>query len=83
MIALIAFFGTLWGRVAVAGGFLAALIAAWVGFAIHYEHKGAAAVIQKSKLEGQKINEKNRSITDRAREPGAFDRLRKDSCRDC
>jgi hypothetical protein len=83
MIGLIAFFGTLWGRVAVAGGILAALIAAWAGFASHYKSKGAASVIQASRIEGQKINEKNRSVTVRAQQPGAFDRLRRESCRDC
>jgi hypothetical protein len=47
MMELIAFFGTLWGRVAVAGGIVATLLAAWVGFAIHYEHKGAAKAVAK------------------------------------
>ena len=47
MIGLIAFFGTLWGRVAVAGGILAALIAAWAGFAHHYRQQGESRVLQK------------------------------------
>jgi len=47
MIGLIAFFGTLWGRVAVAGGILAALIAAWAGFAAHYKGVGESRVLQK------------------------------------
>lgn len=47
MIGLIAFFGTLWGRVAVAGGILAALIAAWAGFAHHYRQQGESRVLHK------------------------------------
>lgn len=47
MIGLIAFFGTLWGRVAVAGGILAALLAAWAGFAHHYRKQGESRVLQK------------------------------------
>lgn len=47
MIGLIAFFGTLWGRMAVAGGILAALIAAWAGFAHHYRTQGESRVLQK------------------------------------
>ena len=47
MIGLIAFFGTLWGRVAVAGGILAALIAAWAGFAAHYKGVGESRILAK------------------------------------
>jgi len=47
MIGLIAFFGTIPGRVAVAGGILAALIAAWAGFAHHYKKIGESRVLEK------------------------------------
>jgi hypothetical protein len=47
MMELITFFGTLWGRVAVAGGIFATLLAAWVGFAWHFENKGAAQAVAK------------------------------------
>ena len=47
MMALIDFFGTLWGRVAVGGGIVALLLAAWTGFAWHYENKGAAKAVAK------------------------------------
>lgn len=47
MIGLITFFGTLWGRAAVAGGICAALAYAWLGFAWHYEKKGESRVLAK------------------------------------
>lgn len=45
MIAMITFFGTLWGRVAVAGGIFAALIGAWLAFAAHYRSQGESRVL--------------------------------------
>lgn len=47
MIGLIAFFGTIPGRLTVAGGIFAALITAWAAFAWHYEKKGEAKVLAK------------------------------------
>jgi len=47
MIGLITFFGTLWGRVAVAGGIFAALVTAWLAFAHHYTSLGESRVLAK------------------------------------
>jgi hypothetical protein len=47
MIGLIAFFGTIPGRLAVAGGIFAALVGAWLGFAHHYRQQGESRVLQK------------------------------------
>ena len=42
-----------------------------------------AEVFQESKQEGAKANARSQKIHSTARAPGAADRLRKDSCRDC
>jgi hypothetical protein len=77
------FFGSLIGRVALAGGLFASFVA-WRAWDIHQQRSiGAERIIQTSKAEGKKINEKNRAVTNRSEQPGAFDRLRRDSCRDC
>lgn len=47
MLGLVTFFGSLWGRVAVAGGILAALLAAWAAFAHHYRQQGESRVLEK------------------------------------
>ncbi|CCB64483.1 hypothetical protein [Hyphomicrobium sp. MC1] len=47
MIGLITFAGTLWGRVAVAGGIFAALVTAWLAFAAHYKAIGESRVLAK------------------------------------
>lgn len=68
MIWLIDFFGTLWGRVAVAGGIFAALLAAWTAFAWHYENKGAAkavaAIEQRTNANVEKAQAARRSVKD-------------------
>lgn len=66
MIGLIDFFGTLWGRVAVAGGIFATLLGLWFGFALHYEHKGAAkavaAIEQRTNANVEKAQAARRSV---------------------
>jgi hypothetical protein len=63
MIGLITFFGTLWGRVAVAGGIFAALVTAWLAFAAHYKAIGESRVLAQIE-KGTAINVKK---ADRAR----------------
>lgn len=36
---------TLWARIAATGGLVALVLGAWVSFALHYEHKGAAKAV--------------------------------------
>jgi hypothetical protein len=45
--------------------------------------KGAAMVYEDAKREGRQINAKNEAIRQKAKQPGAADRLLRDSCRDC
>jgi hypothetical protein len=45
--------------------------------------EGAERVVATSKIEGKKNADKARKAHERARTPGAAERLLKDSCRDC
>lgn len=45
--------------------------------------EGAANVVADAKAQGQKNAENSRKAHQKAREPGAADRLLRDSCRDC
>lgn len=47
------------------------------------EQRGANKLIAKSQIEGTKANVKNATIRDRARTPGAAERMRREACRDC
>ncbi|HPE81955.1 hypothetical protein [Denitromonas sp.] len=47
------------------------------------EQRGAAKVVSASKKAGAKANATNREVRRRAAEPGAFERLLEESCRDC
>ena len=62
---------------------LAILGAAWFGFARHYENKGAAHVVEASQKAGEIANAKNEEVRAATGKPGAFERLRKQACRDC
>lgn len=44
---------------------------------------GADRVITSSVKQGEKANEKNARIREQTKRPGAFERLLRDSCRDC
>lgn len=78
-----AWLGTLIGQICTGGAIVALILTAWLSFAHHYENKGAAKVIETSKVEGKKINAKNESVRARADRPGAAQRVRKNYCRDC
>ncbi len=47
------------------------------------EQRGASKVLAVSKQAGARANEINRKVRAAARQPGAFERLLKSSCRDC
>lgn len=47
------------------------------------EQRGASKVVAASKKAGAKANAINSKVRAAAREPGSFDRLLKESCRDC
>lgn len=68
-------------------GASAAIVALLVGSCALRDHRieqrGAAKVVAASKEAGAKANETSRKVRDAARQPGAFERLLKDSCRDC
>ena len=55
----------------------------WVAFASHYKHVGAANVITKTNESAKVLASNGRKARTPAERPGAADRLRKDSCRDC
>lgn len=80
-----AWFGTLWGRVAIGACLVASLVALRAVDKAHQREIGRQEVVSTSKAEGAKANETNRKVRVRAAEPGAADRLRRDplSCRDC
>lgn len=53
---------------------------------VAYNHgvtDGKTEIIETSKEEGKKANEKATAAHDAARKPGAAERLRKSACRDC
>ena len=56
---------------------------AWVAFASHYQNVGARNVIAKTNDSAKIIASDGRKARAPAERPGAADRLRKDSCRDC
>jgi hypothetical protein len=68
------------------GRIVAALLVGFVALGINnavQRQKGAAAVIEASKEKARIANAKNAVVRQKAKEPGAFERLLRDSCRDC
>ena len=55
----------------------------WVAFASHYKNVGARNVIAKTNESAKIIAADGKKARAPAERPGAADRLRKDSCRDC
>lgn len=72
--------GSMLGRIV--AGALVGLVALGVNNAWQRQ-KGANQVITSSIEQGKAINEKNARVRERAKEPGAFERLLRNSCRDC
>lgn len=59
-------------------------LAAWTGIVgVKAYNAGGAAVIEDSKKEGKKNEIKSAKAHEKAKAPGAADRLRSTSCRDC
>lgn len=57
---------------------------AWTGIVgVKAYRKGGEAVIETAKEQGKVNAEKSAKIHEKARTPGAADRLRRDACRDC
>jgi hypothetical protein len=68
-------------------GVIAAAVAALVGLRAWdistQQAKGAAKVVEASQKQGAKANAKNDEVRRAAAAPGAAERLRRESCRDC
>lgn len=75
--------GSLTAKLVATGGLFAAVLAAWVGFAMHYENKGAAKEVAKIEKKAEVLNEKAGKAHVAAQRPGAADRLRQRYCTDC
>jgi len=80
MTMILTFLATKLGRIAAGVG--AVLVFLGI-FALDQQSRGKAKVLEASKQEGKKINAKNAQVFDRARQPGAPERVRKLYCRDC
>ena len=64
--------------------FIVAGLLAWTGIVGTKAYRaGGNAVIEHSKIEGKKNEAQASRAHERARAPGAADRLRKTDCRDC
>lgn len=80
MATIIAFFLTKVGRIV---GAVAGAIALIFIFGQYKEGVGRRELIAESREAGKEANAKSQEHHNRAHRPGAADRLRKDSCRDC
>lgn len=75
---------TLWARVAATGGLVALVLSAWLAFALHYEHKGAAKAAAQIEQKAVALNEKGvKARASVADVDNAAERLRKQYCSDC
>ena len=72
--------GSMLGRIV--AGALVGLVALSINNAVQ-RSKGAAAVVTGSIEKAKAANERNAKVREKAKQPGAADRLLRDSCRDC
>lgn len=82
---MIAALGTLslLSRIGIAAAIVIVSIGGIAAYNESQKRKGEARVIERSKMQG-KVNERKASQAhERARTPGAAERLLRDSCRDC
>lgn len=70
-------------RVAATSTVIAALVGSCMLRDASLRKEGAARVIATAKEQGKANAERSRKAHEKAREPGAADRLLRDSCRDC
>lgn len=74
---------SLLARVGIAAGLVAVLVGSCALRDASLRKEGAARVIATAKEQGKANAERSRKAHEKAREPGAADRLLRDSCRDC
>ena len=70
----------------VIGRIVAGVLVGWLALSINnswQRHKGAERIITNSIKHGKAANERNAKIREKVKAPGAFERLLRDSCRDC
>ncbi len=70
-------------RCAIVGSFVLAFVGGVAYYNESQKMKGEARVIERSKTQGKANERKAAKAHERARAPGAADRLRRDACRDC
>ncbi len=87
MIARLALFGlrfeTLKAKLLLGAAILSSAVALRVWDINHQRNIGAAGVIEDSKEQGRKANEKSAEDRRKSDTPDAAERLRKSACRDC
>lgn len=67
----------------IVGGTLFAIVASIAVYNESQKQKGEARVIERSQKQGKINAQKSAKAHEKARTPGAADRLLRDSCRDC